>query len=286
MGYLSAIGIPDEQERIIAGSLLIGSLWTYAANVFYPLQPLKRLGVYRPPQIGPLPPLPDRPGLGAHFSRRCPFPVLLESRPDRYDLVDEFDHIAHEYETYIKPFSEPVIAEALKVMQAYFTPSSRVIDTSCGAGTEAMQLALLVPEGEVVAADLAAEMVQTTFQQARSAGIGNMAFFQTDVANLPIEFTAMFDITFCSLAFHHYPEPQAATREVHRILRPGGYAFVVDAGPEWFKLMSNWLAKWADPGWIGFHSGDEFKAMFEASGFSQFHWQELLPGMGLVVAMK
>jgi ubiquinone/menaquinone biosynthesis C-methylase UbiE len=286
MGYLSAVGIPDEQERLLAGSLLIGSLWYYAAAVFYPLQPIKRLGLYRPPQIGPLPPGPDRPGLGAHFSLCYPFPVLLEARPEHYDLVDEFDHVAHEYETFIKPFSEPVMAEALRVMRPYFTPSSRVIDTSCGAGTEALLLALMTPEGEVVATDLAAEMVQTTFQRARAAGIGNMAFLQADVARLPVEFTAMFDITFCSLAFHHYPDPLAAAREIYRILRPGGFAFVVDAGPQWFKLMSNWLAKWADPGWIGFHSGDEFKTMFEAAGFSQFHWQELLPGMGLVVAMK
>jgi ubiquinone/menaquinone biosynthesis C-methylase UbiE len=281
-----AFGISPEDERMAAGATLIGSLWYYAATVLYPSLPLKQAGLYRPRHVGERPPLPSSNGLGVHYSRLHPFAVLLEERPPGYDLVDGFDQVAGEYESYIEPFSGPVIKEALKVMRPYLTPSSRLIDTSCGAGTESTLLATLVPEGEVVAADLAADMVQTTFTRARSAGIGNMAFFQADVSRLPANFGGMFDGTFCSLAFHHYPDPPAATRELHRVLRPGGYAFVVDAGPAWFKLMSSWLAKWADPGWIAFHTDDEFEILFREAGFSHFHWEELLPGLALVIAMK
>ena len=283
---LESLGISPEHEKAVAGATLIGSLWYYAATVFYPCLPLKQAGLYRPRHVGDRPPLPDGPGLGVHYSRRHPFPVLLEERPPGYELVDGFDHVAHEYESYIEPFSGPVIREALAVMRPYLTPSSRVIDTSCGAGTEATMLATLVPDGEVVAADLAAVMVETTFTRARGMGIGNMAFFQADVSRMPAAFGDSFDATFNSLAFHHYPDPPAATRELHRVLRPGGYAFIVDAGPAWFKLMSSWLAAWADPGWIGFHTEDEFEALFRGAGFSRFHWEELLPGLGLVIAQK
>jgi ubiquinone/menaquinone biosynthesis C-methylase UbiE len=265
---------------------LIGSLWYYAATVLYPCLPLKRAGLYRPRHVGARPPLPQARGLGTYFSDRYPFPLLLEERPAGYDLVDEFDRVAAEYETYVEPFSAPVIREAITVMRPYLTPASRVIDTSCGAGTESTLLATLVPDGEVVAADLAAVMVQTTFTRARSTGIGNMAFWQADVSRLPPAFSGMFDATFNSLAFHHYPDPAAAARELYRILRPRGYAFVVDAGPAWFKLMSSWLARWADPGWISFYTEDEFEMFFDTAGFSQFHWEELLPGLGLVIAMK
>jgi len=283
---LEALGIPPEQERAVAGATLIGSLWYYAATVLYPSMPLKQAGLYRPRHVGARPPLPRGAGLGVHFSRQYPFPVLLEERPPGYELVDEFDHVANEYESYIEPFSGPVIKEAFSVMRPYLTPSSRLIDTSCGAGTEATMLATMVPEGEVVAADLAAVMVETTFTRARSSGIGNMAFVQADVSHLPDHFGGMFDAAFNSLAFHHYPDPRAATRELHRILRPGGYAFIVDAGPAWFKLMSSWLAAWADPGWIAFHTEDEFEMIFGEIGFSHFHWEELLPGLALVIAMK
>ena len=50
--------------------------------------------------------------------------------------------------------------------------------------------------------------------------------------------------------------------------------------------MSSWLAAWADPGWIAFHTEDEFEGFFGDAGFSHFHWEELLPGLGLVIAMK
>jgi ubiquinone/menaquinone biosynthesis C-methylase UbiE len=283
---LESFGVPKEQERAVAGATLIGSLWYYAATVFYPSLALKQAGLYRPRHIGERPPLPLAEGLGVYYSRQHPFPVLLEERPPGYELVEEFDHVAGEYESYVEPFSAPVIKEAIAVMRPYLTPSSRLIDTSCGAGTESTLLATLVPDGEVVAADFAAVMVQTTFTRARSTGIGNMAFFQADVSDLPAGFSEMFDATFCSLAFHHYPDPAAATRELYRVLRPGGYAFIVDAGPAWFKLMSSWLAAWADPGWISFYTEDEFQVLFHRAGFSHFHWEELLPGLGLVIAMK
>jgi len=283
---LEGFGIPPEKERLAAGTMLVGSLWYYAATVLYPSLPLKQAGLYRPRHVGERPPKPESAGLGVHYSRQCPFPVLLEERPPGYELVDEFDEVAAEYETYVEPFSAPVIKEAIAVMRPYLHPSTRMIDTSCGAGTESTLLATLVPDGEVVAADLAAVMVETTFRRARSAGIGNMAFFQADVSHLPADFSGMFDATFCSLAFHHYPDPPAATRELYRILRPGGYAFIVDAGPAWFKLISSWLAKWADPGWIAFHTEDEFEILIREAGFSHFHWEELLPGLALVIAMK
>jgi ubiquinone/menaquinone biosynthesis C-methylase UbiE len=261
-------------------------MWQYAATVLYPSVALKELGLYRAAHIGVQPPRPTRPGLGPHYSQRHPFPVLLEHNPEHYNLVVEFDRISREYERFTKPYSGPIFQETLKLMRQYLTPTARVLDTSCGAGTEALTIATLVPDGEMVAADLAAEMVQTTFEQARRAGIGNMAFFQADVARMPEHFSGMFDATFCSLAFHHYPEPEAAVRELYRVLRPGGYAFVADPGPEWYKQISSWLAAWADPGWIGFHSGEEFQARFQATGFTYYYWEELLPGIGLVIAMK
>ncbi len=274
------------QEREAAAAALVGNMWNYALTVLYPSQALKELGLYAPTRIGVSPPRPHATGLGPHFSTLHPFPVLLEHRTEGYHLVEEFDRIADEYERFTKPFSGPVFKEGLKIIGDYVMPNWRLIDTSCGAGTEAMTLATMVPDGEVVAADLAAKMVETTFERARREGIANMAFFQADVAALPGQFSEQFDATFCSLAFHHYPQPQRSVEEMYRVLRPGGYAFVIDPGPEWYKRISEWLAAWADPGWIGFHSGEEFQVRFVNAGFSHYYWEELLPGLGLVVAMK
>jgi hypothetical protein len=50
--------------------------------------------------------------------------------------------------------------------------------------------------------------------------------------------------------------------------------------------MSSPLAKWADPGWIRFHTPEEFRAMFHRAGFVVTGWLELLPGFGLAIGQK
>src|SRR5690349_11813221 len=95
---LEPLGSPREQERGVAGGLLIGSMWGYGACVFYRSEPRKQAGVYRPRHVGERPSLPRAQALGPRYSREHPFPVLLEQRPPRYELVDEFDHVAGEYE--------------------------------------------------------------------------------------------------------------------------------------------------------------------------------------------
>jgi len=66
-------------------------MWSYAANVLYPSVALKEGGLYHPARIGVRPPQPATSGLGRHYSRSKPFPVLLDTLPDRYELVEEFD---------------------------------------------------------------------------------------------------------------------------------------------------------------------------------------------------
>jgi hypothetical protein len=50
--------------------------------------------------------------------------------------------------------------------------------------------------------------------------------------------------------------------------------------------MSAPLAKWADPGWIGFHTPEEFCGLFRRAGFVRAGWLELLPGFGAALGQK
>jgi SAM-dependent methyltransferase len=129
-------------------------------------------------------------------------------------------------------------------------------------------------------------MVEAAWRDARAHGLANCAFFQADVGELPREFDGGFDLVYSSLAHHHYPDPQAATREIFRALRPEGIYAIVDPGPEWFTRASAPLAKWADPGWIGFHTPHGFRALFAEAGFTCTGSLELLPGFNLSVGQK
>ena len=194
--------------------------------------------------------------------------------------------MAEIYDAFVRPFSTPIFDEAIVEMRRWLPADARVLDAGCGAGRELQRVARLVPNGEVVGVDLSAGMVEAASRDARAHGLDHCAFFQADVEAFPQEFTGAFDMIYSSLAHHHYPDPPAATREIFRALRPGGVYAVVDPGPEWFARASAPLAKWADPGWIGFHTPDQFRALFADAGFTCTGSIELLPGLNLSVGQK
>jgi ubiquinone/menaquinone biosynthesis C-methylase UbiE len=270
----------------IQGAVLIANVWWYAFSVLRPAQALKPLGLYKSQEIGQRPVRARRPGSGRHYSRKHSAPVLLEQNPDQYHLVVDFDQLATDYDRIVEPFSRPIFEEVIKVLAPLATSRSRILDCSCGPGTEMLMLAELVPDGEVVGSDLAADMVTTAARNARQRRIQNVAFFQADIAALPRHFAGKFDFVYCGLAFHHYPDPLKSVQEMRRVLRPGGHAFIVDAGPWWMKAFGSPLAKWGDPGWVAFRTGEEFQDLFAKAGFSNFYWTEVLPGMGLSVGTR
>jgi SAM-dependent methyltransferase len=270
-----------------AAGQLVASMWSYAATVLEPARFLKRRGlkVLPSPTGDDFLPLP-RPGLGQRFCQELSQPRLLDQNTEHDHLVSDFDQMAHIYEAYVRPFSTPIFAEALTALAPVLARDSRVLDAGCGAGRELREVARLVPDGEVIGIDLAVGMVQEAWAGARASGMDNVAFVQADVGALPDDFTESFDVVYCCLAHHHYPEPAAAANAIFHALRPGGVYAIIDPGPAWFNSTSAPLARWADPGWIGFHTPTQFRELLLRSGFTRFRWEELLPGFGLAMGQK
>jgi ubiquinone/menaquinone biosynthesis C-methylase UbiE len=270
----------------LPGAFFIGQLWWYSAAVLRPAQVMRSLGWYPENTIGCLPHPTSRRGAGRLYSLKHRRPVLLSRKPRGYELVEEFDGMSEIYTTAVEPFSRPVFEETIRVISPYLTPQSRILDPSCGPGLELCQLGALVTEGEIVGTDLAEKMVLQAFDNTRRQGLDNGAFFQADVGDLPKHFEARFDLIFCSLSFHHYTAPLRALLEMRRVLRRGGHAVIVDAGPAWMKALGSPMAKLADPGWVAFRTGEEFQQLCQEAGFSGFYWTEVLPGMGLTLATR
>jgi ubiquinone/menaquinone biosynthesis C-methylase UbiE len=272
---------------MLPGGYLVASMWWYASNVLEPTLALKRAGFPICSQlIGDTPDQLLVEGMGPSFSKKSKGPVLLSHKTRHDHLVEEFDRMSEVYAEFVRPFSAPIFSEAMRVMSAWIPRNARLLDAGCGPGRELLQMARLVPGGEVVGIDLAAGMVVSAHRAARAAGLGHCAFYQSDVGDLPEEFNSQFDLVYSCLAHHHYPEPECATGAILRCLRPGGLYCVVDPGPEWYNRLSAPIAKWADPGWIGFHTPEEFRALMRNAGFARTGWQELLPGFGLAIGQK
>jgi ubiquinone/menaquinone biosynthesis C-methylase UbiE len=268
-----------------SGGALVAGLWTWTNHVLLPAQALKHAGVMVvPPPQGEQPVGVPSPGLGPRFSVQYRDPVLLDHPTEHDHLVTEFDRMGEIYDAFVAPFSTPIFSEAMDVVATVLASDARVLDAGCGAGRELRRVARMVPDGEVVGIDLAAGMVLAAHRAARSHGLDHCAFFQSDVGELPSLFDGQFDMVYNCLAHHHYPDPPAAARAIIRCLRPGGLYCVIDPGPAWFNAMSAGIAKKTDPGWIGFHTPDEYRELLLAAGFARVRWEELLPGFGLVTA--
>lgn len=286
-----AAGYADLARKLrpiqLAEASLVGTLWAYSAGVLYPAKALKRGGVnVVGPTVGDEPEALPQPGLGPRFSGGATQPVLLEGDVPNYHLVADFDRLAELYELCVRPFSTPIFDEALGVIHRYVARDSRVLDAGCGPGREARRVAELVPGGEVVGVDLAAGMVTVAHNTAREKGVDNCAFVHADVGDLPQTFAGAFDLVYSCLAHHHYPDPRAAAAGLLRCLRPGGVYCVVDPGPAWFNALSSPLGRFADPGWIGFKTPDEFRRLLANAGFARVCWIPLLPGFGMAVGQK
>jgi SAM-dependent methyltransferase len=270
----------------VAQDALVQAMWQYAALVLRPVQAARRQGLMSRTAHGSPPAPQQRLGLGPKFSVAFDAPVTLKSATAHDHLVEEFNRLGETYEGYVRPFSTPIMDEAICELSQYIRPDWRLLDAGCGAGREACRMARLVPRGEVVGIDLAAGMTAAAFRSARAKGLDNTAFVQADVGALPDMLCDAFDLAYSLLAHHHYPEPEAATRAIFRCLRPGGLYAVIDAGPDWFTQLSSGLASWADPGWIGFHTPEQFRALHAFVGFVDCCWIDLLPGFGIALARK
>jgi len=270
----------------IPAAVYLSQLWTFSLSVLYPTQALKRMGLFARTSVGKYPPRAQTGGEGQLYCHENREPVYLERESERRDTVSEFDRGAQLYETVVGPFTRPVSEEALTLIRRLLPRAARVLDLGCGPGTELFRIAEWISGGEIVGVDLSAEMVRTAYKGARQRGLRNAAFFQADVTSLPTDFAGRFDAVHCSFAFHHYTDPIGTLREMHRVLNTYGKAFVIDGGTWWANLISAPFAKMGDPGWVGFHTGDDFQKLFKAAGFSDFYWEELLPGIGICVGTK
>jgi ubiquinone/menaquinone biosynthesis C-methylase UbiE len=103
-------------------------------------------------------------------------------------------------------------------------PGSAVLEVAPGPGYLAIELAR---RGfHVSGLDISSTFVDIASEQARQAGV-DVAFRHGDVARMPFA-AESFDHVVCMAAFKNFPDPVAALNEVHRVLKPGARAAILD----------------------------------------------------------
>ncbi len=152
-------------------------------------------------------------------------------------------------------------------------PGSTILDIACGTGILTFRLAGLVPEGKVAGVDFSPEMIK----QARAklpGGESNATFIEGNAEDLPFPDNS-FDYVTCSFSFHHFPNHEKAVQEMHRVLKNGGQAYLIDP---YKSIPGGYIIDWGYRTFKNgtlYHSGKELQTMFQECGFKGIEQKRL-----------
>ena len=117
-----------------------------------------------------------------------------------------------------------------------------------------MRLAREVPGITLTGVDISDAMVERAARRAAGAGLSERVRFEAgDVAALPLS-DGEFDWVVSTLSLHHWPEPAHGLAEIHRVLKPGGEAWIYD--------LAHWL-------WPPARGGDRIAQLVAVSPFGE-----------------
>jgi ubiquinone/menaquinone biosynthesis C-methylase UbiE len=100
-----------------------------------------------------------------------------------------------------------------------------VLEIAPGAGYLSIELSKL-GKYKITGMDISKDLVEIATRNAKEAG-ADIDFQQGNVSNMPFH-ENVFNFIVCVLAFKNFREPLKALEEMHRVLKPGGTALIMD----------------------------------------------------------
>lgn len=119
---------------------------------------------------------------------------------------------------------------ARDVSRAGLPAGTVVLDVGTGPGWVPRLIAAACPQLRVEGIDLSPEMIavaNAAAEASEAAGAPGIGFQVGDVAALPYPDDSV-DLVVSSLSLHHWEDPAAGLREIVRVLRPSGKAWIYD----------------------------------------------------------
>ncbi|HEX3624733.1 MAG TPA: class I SAM-dependent methyltransferase [Verrucomicrobiae bacterium] len=137
-------------------------------------------------------------------------------------------------------------AEAQKVVEQ-IDSGADVLEVAPGPGYFSIELARLGPF-KITGLDISHTFVEIAQKNAQ-AGSVKVDFCHGNAAAMPFEADS-FDFIYCRAAFKNFSQPIQAINEMHRVLRPGGRAQIVDLRKDVSMEEINAYFKNSGRGWF------------------------------------
>lgn len=240
---------------------------------------------------------PGEPGT-THFGFRD-VPVA-----EKQKLVGEvFSSVAGKYDLMNDAMSLGIhrLWKRFFVATAQVSKGDRVLDLAGGTGDIAALLRPRVGDaGEIVLGDINAAMLRVGRDRMIDRGnVRGLQYVQLDAEKLPFP-DGSFDLVTIAFGLRNVTDKDAALREMHRVLKVGGQARVLEFSevkPDWFKPIYDFHSFQVLPrlGKLFAHDAgsyqylaesirkhppqDELKAMMDAAGFARTSYRNLSAGI-------
>jgi arsenite methyltransferase len=169
-----------------------------------------------------------------------------------------------------------VVAQRRETLRALaIRPGERVLDVGAGPGLLVAELAEAVgASGHVTGLDINPHMVALTQQRCAAQALAQrVSVLQGDATALPLA-DAAFDVAVSTQVYEYVQDLSSALAELHRVLRPGGRALILDTDWDsivWHatdrarmrRVLAAWTQRFADP-----HLPATLAARLRAAGFA------------------
>ena len=144
-----------------------------------------------------------------------------------------------------------------------------LLDVGCGPGLLLTTLAANYSKLRLAGLDIAPEMIRVATER-----MGARAEIKLgDAESLPWE-DGSFDYVFCVDSFHHYPNPQRALSEFHRVLKPNGQVVLADpAAPLLVRAVLNSIIRFLRMGDMRMYDERGITRLFDSCRFRLIDWR-------------
>lgn len=146
------------------------------------------------------------------------------------------NNVAQDYvlKRYQKPYSRRYHLWWTDEMLNRVSTKGRILDNGCGVG----HLFERISPQQIVGLDISGGMIRYAAQHSNQLVLGNSQ-------EIPLR-DSSFDVVVCRSLLHHLPEPEIGVREMHRVLRPGGEAVLVETNKSLLSFLPRMLSNQGD----------------------------------------